>query len=134
MAIQSTIAAAAIAAAALLVASHGAHGNAPADNAPQAVQPPPAFAQCKACHSVTKSGPSGVGPNLFGIAGAPAAARPGYAYSPALKASKIRWDRATLDAYLADPKGRVPGNKMAIPGIKDAAKRKEIVDYLARLK
>ena len=134
MTIKSKIAASAIGAAALVAAIHGAHGAAPADNAPQAVQPPPAFAQCKACHSVAKGGPSGVGPNLFGVVGAPAAAKPSYAYSPALKGSKIRWDRATLDAYLADPKGRVPGNKMAIPGIKDAAKRKEIVDYLTKLK
>ena len=134
MPIKSAIAVSVAGAAALLVSIHGAHGSAPATSAPQAVQPPPAFAQCKACHSVTKGGPSGVGPNLFGSFGAAAGAKPGYAYSPAIKASKIRWDRATLDAYLADPKGRVPGNKMAIPGIKDAAKRQEIVDYLTKLK
>lgn len=130
---KSAIAASAIGAAALLVAVHDAHGNAAVASATQAVQPP-AFAQCKACHSVNKGGPSGVGPNLFGIGGAPAAAKPGYAYSPALKAANIRWDRAALDAYLSDPKGRIPGNKMAIPGIKDPASRKAIIDYLSKLK
>ncbi len=100
----------------------------------QAAAPPPAFAPCKACHSVAKGGPALVGPNLFGVLGAAAGAKPGYAYSPAMKAAKLRWDRARLDAYLANPKAVVPGTKMAIPGIKDAAARKAVIDYLATLK
>ncbi|WP_247879214.1 c-type cytochrome [Azospirillum brasilense] len=35
-----------------------------------------------------------------------------YKYSDAMKNAGA-WDEATLDAYLADPKGAVPGNKMA---------------------
>lgn len=130
MRISSALAASMIGTAALLLAGHGARGAMPGAEA----QPPASFGQCKACHSVNKGGPALVGPNLFGVLGAAAGGRPGYAYSPAMKASNIRWDRAKLDAYLADPKALVPGTKMAIPGIKTAEKRKEIVDYLATLK
>lgn len=130
MRISSGLAASMFGAGALLLATHGARGAMPAPEAP----PPASFAQCKACHSASKGGPSLVGPNLFGVLGAPAGGKPGYAYSLAMKGSKIRWDRAKLDAYLADPKALVPGTKMAIPGVKDAAKRKEIVDYLTTLK
>jgi len=101
---------------------------------PAPADPPPSFAQCRACHSVAKGGANGVGPNLFGSFGAAAGARPGYAYSPAMKASRIKWDRATLDAYLASPRTVVPGTRMAIPGVKDPAARTAIVDYLAGLK
>ena len=118
---------------ALLSTALVAHGETPSA-APADAAPPASFAQCRACHTVAKGGTAGMGPNLFGTFGGPAAVKPGYAYSPAMKASRIRWDRAKLDAYLADPKALVPGTKMAIPGVKDAAARKAIVDYLATLK
>jgi cytochrome c len=123
-----------IGAAALLVAAQGATNAAPAAGALQAGTSPSSFGMCKACHSVTRGGAAGIGPNLFGVVGAAAGSRPGYSYSPAMKASKIRWDRTRLDAFLTDPKALVPGNKMPMAGIKDAAKREEIVDYLATLK
>lgn len=129
---------AAMAGAALLligVSAHGAgHPAAPAAPMLAAAAPPPAFATCNACHSTAKGAANGVGPNLFGVVGAAAGKRPGYAYSPAMKGSNIRWGPAKLDAYLADPKAVVPGTKMMIPGIKDAAKRSEIISYLETLK
>lgn len=135
MRVLSVPAAYLIGACALLLAAHGAHGGRPGPDALQAAAPPPAsFAQCKACHSIDKGGPALVGPNLFGVVDAPGGARPGYAYSPAMKAAHVRWDRGKLDAYLADPGALVPGTRMAVPGIKDPAKRREIIDYLATLK
>jgi cytochrome c len=115
---------------ALLSATFAAQGAMP--SAPLAQ--PSSFAQCRVCHSVTKSGPAGIGPNLFGSFGAIAGTRPGYAYSPAMKASKARWDRVRLDAYLANPRATVPGTRMVFGGVKDPAARKAIVDYLAGLK
>ncbi len=40
---------------------------------------------------------------------------------------------AALDRYLTDPMGVVPGTKMAFAGVKDAAKRQEIINYLKTL-
>jgi cytochrome c len=88
------------------------------------------FAQrCKVCHSVTP-GAKGVGPNLNGVAGRKAASAPGFAYSPALKASGLSWTPANLDAYLAAPMRKVPGTRMVI-SVPDAAQRKALVGYLA---
>jgi cytochrome c len=118
---------------ALLSAAFVAHGATPAAT-PADTAPPAAFAQCRGCHTVTKGGASGVGPNLFGTFDAPAGSKPGYAYSPAMKGARIRWDKGKLDAYLASPRALVPGTKMAIPGVKNPAQREAIVAYLATLK
>ncbi|EPR16330.1 cytochrome C [Sphingobium indicum IP26] len=95
-------------------------------------EPPMAFAVCRSCHS-TEAGRNGVGPTLRGIVGSKAGAVPGYAFSPALKKSGIRWDRASLDRWLQGPMKMVPGTKMVIP-VTDPTKRKAIIDYLATLK
>lgn len=95
--------------------------------------PPPAFGACRACHNVQKGGKSGLGPNLNGVVGRPAASLPGFTYSAALKASKLRWDDQTLDAFLAAPMKKVPGTRMPI-GTPDPAKRAAIITYLKSLK
>ncbi|MBB4642871.1 c-type cytochrome [Rhizorhapis suberifaciens] len=94
---------------------------------------PPAFAICAACHTV-EPGQTSFGPNLRGLGGRRAASLPGYAYSPALKASGLTWDRATLDAWLTSPQKKVPGTKMPFAGLPDPEKRKQIIDYLMSLK
>jgi cytochrome c len=95
--------------------------------------PPAAFGACRACHNVQKDGKSGIGPNLNGVAGRPAASLPGFNYSAALKASKLRWDDQSLDAFLAAPMKKVPGTRMPI-GTPDPAKRAAIITYLKSLK
>ena len=94
---------------------------------------PPAFNACKACHTVNKGGRNGIGPNLNGVVGRPAASVAGFNYSPALKASKLRWDAKTLDEYLAAPAKKVPGTRMPI-ATPDAAKRAAIIAYLTSAK
>ena len=90
---------------------------------------PPAFAACRACHVVQKDAKSGLGPNLYGVVGRPAASLAGFNYSPAMKSSKLKWDEATLDAYLAGPTKKVPGTRMPI-ATPDPAKRAAIIAYL----
>jgi cytochrome c len=97
-----------------------------AQDAPAA---PPAFAACRACHTVTKGQRSGVGPNLNGVVGRSAASLPGFAYSTALKNSKLRWDDKTLDEFIAAPAKKAPGTRMPI-GMADPAKRAAIIAYL----
>ncbi len=93
---------------------------------------PAAFAQCKACHSA-EPGKNGLGPSLAGIYGEKAAEVPGFDFSDGMKNSGLTWNEANLDRFLTDPKGTVPGNKMPFGGIKDAAKRKAIIDYIKAL-
>lgn len=92
-----------------------------------------AFQSCAACHS-DKPGVSRLGPSLAGIVDKPAGKVPGFRYSPALAQAKLRWDRKTLDAFIAKPKAVVPGNRMSYPGVSDPAKRKLIIDYLQSLR
>jgi len=94
---------------------------------------PATFAQCRSCHAV-EAGKNGVGPSLAGIVGRKAGTVAGYAYTDANKNSGLTWDEATLDEYLTAPAKKVPGTKMAFAGIADAAKRKEVIDYLKTLK
>jgi cytochrome c len=95
---------------------------------------PASFGQCAVCHSDKQGQKSGFGPNLYGIAGTKAGAVPGYAFSAAMASSGVQWNRENLDAFLQSPQSRIPGTKMSFSGVKDAAKRKEIVDYILGLK
>lgn len=93
---------------------------------------PSTFLQCKACHSV-EAGKNGIGPSLAGVVGARAGHVRDFAYSDAMKASGLTWDETTLDTYLKNPRGLVPGTKMAFGGIADDAKRAEVIAYLKTL-
>ncbi|MEO6388125.1 MAG: c-type cytochrome [Croceibacterium sp.] len=93
---------------------------------------PASFAQCKACHSV-EPGKNGIGPSLAGIYGDKAGDVAGFDFSDAMKSSGLTWNRANLDRFITDPKAVVPGTKMGFGGLKDAAKRQEIITYLRGL-
>lgn len=95
---------------------------------------PAEFAVCGACHRVDAGAPNGLGPNLWGVSTRPSGSAPGFAYSQAMKDAKLKWDKKNLVAYIQDPKGKVPGNKMAYAGQKDPAKAGAIADYVLSLK
>ena len=94
-----------------------------------AVSPPASFARCAVCHTTEKGGEDKLGPNLFGVYGKPAA-EGSFAFSPAFKDAGLVLDEPTLHKWLENPRALVPGNRMSFPGIKDAAKRQEIIDFL----
>jgi cytochrome c len=63
-----------------------------------------------------------------------AGTQPNFSYSPAMKASQIRWNRANLLAFVGQPSKLVPGTRMPFAGIQDKAKANQIVDYLLTLR
>jgi cytochrome c len=87
------------------------------------------FALCRSCH-VLEEGVNRVGPSLHNIVGRPSGSVEGYSYSDANKNSGVVWTTDVLFEYLEDPKGFMPGTKMAFPGIKDAQDRANLVAYL----
>jgi len=89
------------------------------------------FKVCKACHQIGEGAKNAVGPVLNGIVGRTAGTAEGYNYSDANKNSGLTWDEATLTVYLKDPKAKVPGTKMAFPGLK---KDEDIANVIAYLK
>jgi len=93
--------------------------------------PPAAFARCAVCHDATSARQDKIGPELYGAFGKVAGTHaPSYSYSEALKGSGLKWDAATLDKWLENPRALVPGNRMSFPGLKDPTQRQAIIDYL----
>ena len=87
------------------------------------------FNQCKACHSLD-AGVNRVGPSLAGVSGRAAGTGEGFRYSDAMKNSGITWDSDTLSEYLADPRGYIPGNRMAFRGVRDEGQRAAVIEYV----
>lgn len=87
------------------------------------------FNKCRACHNADVE-KNKVGPHLVGLFGRPAGAVEGYSYSDAMKNSGIVWDKETLEKFIADPKGTVPGNKMPFAGISDEEQVEDLIAYL----
>jgi cytochrome c len=84
---------------------------------------------CRACHVVDQE-QNRVGPHLVGIFGREAGAVEGLNYSPALKESGIVWDDDSIAAYVADPRGFIPGNRMAFAGVRREADIENLLAYL----
>lgn len=88
------------------------------------------YIQCRACHELKAGAPNKVGPTLHGIMGQKAAQVEGFAYSPALSAANLVWDRATLDRWLERPSAVVAGNAMAFAGVANAKDRAALIAYI----
>jgi cytochrome c len=87
--------------------------------------------QCSACHSLTKGGAAGVGPNLYGIVGAKMFSQAGFSYSAAAKSKAGgTWTADTMSDWLVDPASFAAGTAMSYPGIKKDQTRADVIAYL----
>ena len=55
----------------------------------------------------------------------------GFSYSDVLAGKDGSWTYDKLDAFLENPQGWAKGTRMSYPGIKDPAKRADVIVYLA---
>lgn len=92
------------------------------------------FKKCQTCHAVGPSATNRVGPVLNGIVGKPAGKVAKYTYSSAMMSSGLTWDEETLEKYLKNPKGLVPGTKMVFVGLKKDDEADDVIAYLASFK
>jgi cytochrome c2 len=90
------------------------------------------FQKCMTCHS-NDPAKADVGPPLNGVYGRKAAALDSFRYSAAMRRSRLTWDDATLESYLADPAGFVKGNRMPYAGLPTKAERDDVIAYLKTL-
>jgi len=87
------------------------------------------YTRCLACHALASDR---VGPRHCGLIGRRAGSVPGFAYSEAMKKSKLVWDEKTLDRFLAKPMKVVPGTAMTYDGVPDAKDRADLIAYLRK--
>jgi cytochrome c len=88
---------------------------------------------CIACHAIGPDEPALEGPTLWGVVGRPVASAPDFEYSDALRNLGGRWDRDRLDRFLAAPQSYAPGAAMSFGGVRSAADRKVVLDFLETL-
>lgn len=97
------------------------------------------FLKCAVCHGVGDV-KKPVGPTLNGVIGRTAGTEPDFlakgagGYSKAMiEAGKngLVWTEADIGEYVTNPKKKVPGNKMAFPGLQ---KPEDIANVIAYLK
>jgi cytochrome c2 len=91
--------------------------------------------KCATCHTFGQGEPAKVGPNLWDVVNRPIASTD-YEYDEAMHkfAEEAKtWTYEHLNAFLHDPKGTVPGTKMAFAGLRNDKERANVIAYLRTL-
>ncbi|MCX7304248.1 MAG: cytochrome c family protein [Hyphomicrobiales bacterium] len=97
------------------------------------------FAKCGVCHGIGDV-KKPIGPNLNNVVGRPAATQPEFlakgaaGYSKAMVAAGaggLVWTEDQIAEWVANPKKKIPGTKMAFPGL---SKEQDIADVIAYVK
>jgi cytochrome c len=88
------------------------------------------FNKCMACHNADKGGANQLGPNLWGILGAPIGQGRGFAFSDALSKKGGNWDWDKLAQWLTSPRAFAPGTKMTFAGLGDPQDRANVIAFL----
>ncbi len=90
--------------------------------------------QCTICHTAEPDDKGGAqGPALNGTYGKQAASTSSFAYTRALRDSRLTWNAATLASFLEAPTTVVPGSSM-VNAVVDKNDRDNLVAYLQSLK
>lgn len=92
------------------------------------------FKRCATCHGIGDT-TKPIAPNLNGVIGRVAGTQEDFVkkYSKAMVAAGeggLVWTEADIDEYITDPKKKVPGNKMAFPGLKKPEERADVIAYI----
>jgi cytochrome c len=88
------------------------------------------FKKCGACHKL--DGSDGVGPHLNGVVNRAKGSVAGFAYSEAMLAmSGESWTPENLYAFVHDPKGYMPGTKMAFAGLPKPEDLANVIAFLS---
>jgi cytochrome c len=88
------------------------------------------FKKCAACHNADKGGANQLGPNLWGVVGAPIGEGRGFAWSDALAKHGGSWDWDSLSQWLKSPKTFAPGTKMTFAGLSKPEDRADVIAFL----
>jgi len=91
------------------------------------------FNKCRACHQIGDDAKNRVGPILTGVVGREIASVEDFNYSDAFLEKKdegFTWSEEHLTEYLADPRGYIPGNKMAFAGLRQEEEINDVIAYL----
>lgn len=86
---------------------------------------------CSDCHSASPKGSNRKGPTLYRLMGRRAGTIGGFDYSAGMRSSGIVWNPATLNAYLANPRGVIHDGKMK-KGLPKPEDRANVIAFLAR--